>query len=367
MTTDFDLITVTPWRSSGRHRLYASDRRQSLRFLDETTGTVVLTDDRHQPVVEQALRTAGYPPARRTGEESKPARPTLPGPRRSSRHTATPARDGAPQRGGGPTRPSREERTVARYLKPTEPADGHDGDRTRPARADEPPRPAEPTDRPGDEHPAVTDALRTPTADPADPGPEQVWATLAAGRAPRTTAAPRGRRDPSTTLTALLLGEPSPSIARHVKVDAEISALVDADPSWHVLEVDGAEIEHLLVGPGGAFTLSTKTCPGATVQITCQSAVVDGSTRPWVPIGLRTSRRASRTLSQACHQTVTVTAVLVIDADTLTTTLPPPVGVVALDHRDLSQWLRAQPEVLTPGTIAMLADTARQSTSWYRR
>jgi hypothetical protein len=303
MTTDFDLITVTPWRSSGRHRLYVSDHRQSLGFLDQSTGTLVLTDARYRPVVEQALRTAGYRPARSRRDDNEPARSPEPGPRRTRLHAATPGR---------------------------------------------------------------AEAL-IPMTDTADPDPEQVWATLAAGRGPRTTSVPHGPRDPSTTLTALILGEPSPDVARHSKVSAEIAALVEADPQWQVLEVDGSEIDHLLIGPGGAFALSTKVHPGATVQVTCQSVVVDDTPHQWVPVGLRASRRAGRTLSQACHQTVAVTTLLVIEADGLTTTLPPPVGVVALDHRDLCRWLRDQPEILTPGTIAMLADTARQSPAWYRR
>lgn len=290
MTTDFDLITVTPWRSGGRHRLYVSDRRQSLGFLDESTGTLVLTDARYRPVVEQALRTARYPHTRPREESTLDCGP----PQHARPHAAAPA-------------------TVA------------------------------------------------------DPDPEQAWASLAAGRAPRTTSVPHGWRTPGTTLTALLLGEPPPDVPRHGKVGAEIATLVDADPPWHVLELDGTEIDHLLIGPGGAFTLSTKVHPGSSVQIACQSVVVDDTPQPWVHASLHASRRAQRALSQACHQAVTVTALLVVDADCLTTALPPPVGVVALGRQDLCRWLQAQPEMLTPGTIAMLADAAQQSTSWYRR
>lgn len=302
MTTDFDLITVTPWSSGGRHRLYVSDRRQSLGFLDEGTGTVVLTDARHRPVVERALRTAGYPHL--TADDDRPV-------------LGHPSDDAAQDQSPGQAGP-------------------------------------------------VPQQTRSGTA-PADAGPEQVWADLAAGRAPRTTSVPHGWRDPATTLTAMLLGEPSPGTGRHEKVTAEVAALLDADPLWHVLEVDGTEIDHLLIGPGGVFALSTKVHPGATVDVTCQSVVVDGTHHPWVHVGLQAGRRAERALSQACHQAVTVTTLLVVEADRLTTTLPPPVGVVALDHQHLCRWLLTQPEILTPGTIAMLADAAQQSTSWYRR
>lgn len=345
MATDFDLITVTPWRSGGQHRLYVSDRRQSLGFFDESTGTLVLTDARHRPVVEQALRTAGYPHAPR-GEEKEPARCAEPvvNPRRERFRAAA-----QPVRGGPPESSER----------------GEDRTRTR-RETTEPPQPDEPTDQRSRDHPGRTDHMPPAPLTDAD-DPEQVWVALAARRAPRATSGPHGRRDPATTLTALLQGEPPPDVSRHDKVTAQITALVDADPLWHVLTVDGTEIDHLLIGPGGAFALSTKVHPGATVQVTCQSVVVDGTAHPWVGVGLRASRRAGRTLSQACHQTVAVTTLLVIDADRLTTTLPPPVGVVALDHQDLCRWLHAQPEILTPGTVAMLADAAQQSASWYRR
>ena len=316
MTTDF--ITVTPWTSGGRHRLYVSDRRRSLGFLDESTGTVVLTDARHRPVVERALRTAGYP--HRTGGHHD--------------ETAEPA-GGARYADAPPERGTSADAAAAGAVR-------HRPDRT------------------------VTGS--TATGSTLAGNPEQVWADLAAGRAPRAASAvPHGRRDPAATLTALLRGEPPPSTRPREKVAATLDALVDADPLWQALEVDGSEIDHLLVGPGGVFTVSTKVYPGATVQVSCRSIVVDNTDYPWVHAGLHACRRTARALSQTCHQAVAVTTLLVVDAGRLTTTLPPPVGVVVLDHRHLCRWLHAQPETLTPGTVAMLADAAQQSTSWYRR
>ncbi|MCL2454487.1 MAG: hypothetical protein FWD18_04210 [Micrococcales bacterium] len=290
-----DVFTVTPWHEDGHRRLYVSDQRGSLGYLDTATGEVVLVAEHHRGVVEQALRDAG--------EEPRP--------------------DVVP--------------------------------------LDEIPLPLAPRT---DEDVATT--VERPVS-----GPERIWVDLTASRgglAARGRGTVRPRRAPTETLAALLAGAPTPhppltDADGDRKVTAEIAHLVRADPLWQVLHGGGGD--HLVIGPGGVFALTVKVHPGAQVSVSGRSITVDDTRVPYVRAALHEREHVERLLSAASQIRLTVTALVVmVGTETLSTTMPPPVGVVVLDRRHLRRWLRAQPETLAPETVAAVFDAAQQPTTW---
>ena len=81
----------------------------------------------------------------------------------------------------------------------------------------------------------------------------------------------------------------------------------------------GSDIDHVAIGPGGVYTLNTKTHVGHRVTVYERAILVDGHKQPYY---LRNSRheaeRATRLLTQACGFPVTATPLIVVLCDALT-------------------------------------------------
>jgi hypothetical protein len=97
---------------------------------------------------------------------------------------------------------------------------------------------------------------------------------------------------------------------------------------WHVLHAvpvgdRGSDIDHVVIGPGGVWTLNTKTHPGRRVWVGKQQVRVDGHKTDYLPNSRHEAERASRLLTGACGFPVFVKAALVF----LTGTLIPDVTI----------------------------------------
>ncbi|QDY81256.1 NERD domain-containing protein [Streptomyces qinzhouensis] len=89
-----------------------------------------------------------------------------------------------------------------------------------------------------------------------------------------------------------------------------------AGHGWQVLHSvplsSGHDIDHLLIGPGGVFTLNTKNFRGRRVWVGDDMVKVDhGKGRPYPMKARRESERASKALSVHCGFPVLVTPLLV--------------------------------------------------------
>ena len=88
---------------------------------------------------------------------------------------------------------------------------------------------------------------------------------------------------------------------------------------WHVLNDipvgdRGANIDHLVIGPGGAFTVNTKNLTGKVV-IYSRALYVNGHRASYYPAAKHEAERASKLLTAQLGRPVTVTGVLAILAD----------------------------------------------------
>jgi hypothetical protein len=128
-----------------------------------------------------------------------------------------------------------------------------------------------------------------------------------------------------------------------------------------------SDIDHVLIGPGGVFTLNTKTHPKANIWVGRTTVLVNGHKQPYLRNSRFEADRAAKLLSRAVGWTVEVTPALVFLTDTFipnVTIKDRPEDVLILDRLDLPRYFRRRPAVLTPSQIEQLFDTARRSTTW---
>jgi hypothetical protein len=153
------------------------------------------------------------------------------------------------------------------------------------------------------------------------------------------------------------------------KVAAQLAKLARKDPRWRHLHaipvgVNGSDIDHVVIGPGGVFSLNAKHHPGGKVWVGGDTLMINGQRRPYIRNSRHEAQRATRLLTAACGFPVFVTGLVVpVGADDITIkTAPDDVHVV--NRRRLARWLRARPAVLTDERIEMIFDSARRSTTW---
>ncbi|MEE4542013.1 nuclease-related domain-containing protein [Streptomyces sp. V4-01] len=126
----------------------------------------------------------------------------------------------------------------------------------------------------------------------------------------------------------------------------------------------GADIDHLLIGPGGVFTINTKNHRDKKVWVGDDSVRVDhGDPYPYVRKIRREADRVSRVLSRGCPFPVRVYPVLVFVAPADLRTVPTLQDVRVLRDRELAA-LAPLAGVLTAGQIESAYAVARDRRSW---
>lgn len=103
-------------------------------------------------------------------------------------------------------------------------------------------------------------------------------------------------------------------------VAEELDSLARQDPRWLYLNsipvgYNDSDIDHLIVGPGGVFSINAKYHRGAKVWVGGDTVMVNGTRVPYVRNSRHEARRASRLLSAALRSAVVVRGVIVpVDA-----------------------------------------------------
>lgn len=139
-------------------------------------------------------------------------------------------------------------------------------------------------------------------------------------------------------------------------------------PEWRVLHsipvgTKGTDIDHLVIGPGGVFTLNTKNHLGQRVWVHTSVVMVNGQPQPYLRVSEHEARRAGRLLSSACGFPVAVGGVVVVLADSLRFAGHPD-RVHLVGRRDVASWLGRRPRVLDTGSVESIYTVARRSTTW---
>jgi len=150
------------------------------------------------------------------------------------------------------------------------------------------------------------------------------------------------------------------------KVGRELAKL---GTDWHVLHAvevgsNGSDIDHVVIGPSGVFTLNTKRHPGGKVWINDNAVWVNGHGTDYLRNSRFEASRAGRLLSKACGSIVRVTPALVfVDLDSFTIKhMPDDVHVTT--RYQLVSWLRSLPTTLDASAVDAIFATARLGSTW---
>lgn len=150
---------------------------------------------------------------------------------------------------------------------------------------------------------------------------------------------------------------------------AEMSRLGPAWKSLHAIPVGakGADIDHLLVGPGGVFTVNTKNHWRSKVWCGGHTVIVNGQKQPYVRNSAYEAKRAAKILSAACGQPIPVRALLVFVSPPGSLTIKSPrqdSPVTFLQFQQLRRWAGGLPVILTDAEVETIYSQARVPEIW---
>jgi hypothetical protein len=137
---------------------------------------------------------------------------------------------------------------------------------------------------------------------------------------------------------------------------------------WRVLHsvpigTGETDIDHVVIGPPGVFTLNAKNHLGKRVTVYEKAIYVSGTKQPYLAKSRAEGKRAAKILSNACNFPVTVTPMLVIMANELNLKgHPTDVRVVA--RKRMAKWFAIQAPYLSPAEIESIYAAARRRSIW---
>lgn len=212
----------------------------------------------------------------------------------------------------------------------------------------------------------------TPPADIAEPAPPRDLSTNAAG------AAARARRDevnaeaPVLNLVARVLGVKTDE--RNWRVGAKGEEMVARElrklsPHWkvlHAVEVGekGSDIDHVVIGPAGVFTLNTKRRHHGRAWVAERAIRVNNQRTDYLRNSRHEGSRASRLLSTAHGSPIEVRPVIVFVGLNEFEVKQQPPDVHVTTRKRLIEWLAELPIVWDSARIDSVFETARLSTTW---
>jgi hypothetical protein len=146
-------------------------------------------------------------------------------------------------------------------------------------------------------------------------------------------------------------------------------ALAKLGPEWHVLHsipvgTRGADIDHLVIGPGGVTTLNTKNHAGRDVWVAGSVLMVNGQHERYLRNAAHEAARVARHLAQAVGHEVPVNAAVVLVAPRRLTIRRAPEGAAVVTDAQLRRWLTKQARSFGADDAARLAAAAAEPATW---
>lgn len=173
----------------------------------------------------------------------------------------------------------------------------------------------------------------------------------------------------------VVIGEDAEGWYRGVLGERRVAALLATlGPVWTVLHSvpvgrGSSDIDHVVIGPPGVFTINTKFSPGKPVWVAGRGMYVGGTKQHHVVNALLEARRASTYLTEASGLTVAVTGLIVfVEPAGITRKAPPGGGeadpvIEVLDADELVDSLLRRRE-FSDEQIARIVDAAARPATW---
>ena len=134
--------------------------------------------------------------------------------------------------------------------------------------------------------------------------------------------------------------------------------------TWRVLHdlvigSRGANVDHLVIGPSGVFTINTKNVSGP-VWVAERALLVAGTKHSeFLPKAVNEAANVSTMLSRAVGTHVDVTpAIVFVDSELTVKAMPTDVTVLGIEQ--LARWLKSRPTVFTSEQVNALGSAAAQ-------
>lgn len=146
--------------------------------------------------------------------------------------------------------------------------------------------------------------------------------------------------------------------------------LAKLGPEWSVLHaVPGGtgdtDIDHVVIGPAGVFTINTKHHRGARVWVSPRLLMVAGQKMDHLRNSRSEAKSASKRFSNAIGSPVAVHPLIVIVGARDLTIKQRPDGVSVLTGTQLLRWLRRQKPAVDETTLARLRQVAMTPRFWH--
>ena len=140
-------------------------------------------------------------------------------------------------------------------------------------------------------------------------------------------------------------------------------------PEWTLLHAipvgtGDSDIDHLLIGPPGVFTLNTKRHKGKKIWVADYRILVSGQKVEHLRNARSEASRASKLISRALGRTVAVTPALVFVDPGEVTIRSRPKDVMVLTERGLVRALKKLPTRLSEDQVITIGEVAARPSTW---
>lgn len=149
-------------------------------------------------------------------------------------------------------------------------------------------------------------------------------------------------------------------------VARELAKLPAGWHSLHAVEVGsrGSDVDHVVVGPAGVFTVNAKHHPQGKVWVGGNTVMVNGQRQPYVRNSRHEAQRAGKLLSRAAGFRVDVRGVIAVVTAQDIKIKEQPADVHIVARRQLRKWLIQQPLIIRDDAVSHILRLARRSTTW---
>lgn len=166
------------------------------------------------------------------------------------------------------------------------------------------------------------------------------------------------------------LGDDSVSWYLGAQGEIVVGAILDAMPEgwtvFHALPIGtkGADIDHLVIGPGGVFTINTKHHNGKAVWVAGRTLMVSGQKQPYIRNSEFEAKRVTKMLTERMPQLAPAQPVLALVSPKSLSIKKQPETVKVLTAGNLRRWLLARPAVMSAGEVQELAAIFDDPATW---
>lgn len=151
-----------------------------------------------------------------------------------------------------------------------------------------------------------------------------------------------------------------------IAVGGILERLPEGWAARHALPVGTKEsdIDHVVVGPGGVFTINTKHHAGKNIWVAGRTMLVDGQSQQYIRNAEGESARLARLLGERMPHHVPVHPLIVLVDPKRIMVKVRPERVRVLNSHEIRRWLKRQPETLNPAAVTDLLAVIDDPTLW---